>query len=178
MAYQNFTVDADADGIAVVTWDMPGRSMNVLDTETIEELGKIVGELTADAAVKGVVVTSGKDTFSGGADLTLLETLSRTFAEMVKSQGEEAAAARLFEESRKLSQIYRQIEKSGKPAPAEKERFAKAAGGARPGVLIGHIRAASKGIAIDDAHAHPFADEQAMWGGTPTSKPKPKDLFS
>jgi 3-hydroxyacyl-CoA dehydrogenase/enoyl-CoA hydratase/3-hydroxybutyryl-CoA epimerase len=115
MAYQNFTVDTDADGIALVTWDMPGRSMNVLDTRTIEELGKIVEQVTADAAVKGVVVTSGKDTFSGGADLTLLETLSRTFTEMVKSQGEEAAAAKLFEESRKLSQIYRQIEKGGKP---------------------------------------------------------------
>ena len=28
--YENFKFDIDADGIALVTWDMPGRSMNVL----------------------------------------------------------------------------------------------------------------------------------------------------
>ena len=115
MAYQNFKLDTDADGIALVTWDRPGRSMNVIDLKTIEELAAIVAQVTGDAAVKGVVITSGKDTFSGGADLTLLESLARTFTELVKSQGEEAAAARLFEDSRKLSQIYRQIEKGGKP---------------------------------------------------------------
>ena len=115
MAYQNFTLDTDADGIALVTWDMSGRSMNVLDVKTIEELGTIVEQVIADAAVKGVVVTSGKDTFSGGADLTLLESLSRTFTEVARTQGEEAAAAKLFEESRKLSQIYRRIETGGKP---------------------------------------------------------------
>jgi 3-hydroxyacyl-CoA dehydrogenase/enoyl-CoA hydratase/3-hydroxybutyryl-CoA epimerase len=115
MAYQNFTVDTDADGIALVTWDMPGKSMNVLDVKTIVELAAIVEQVTEDANIKGVVITSGKDTFSGGADLTLLESLSRTFSEIAQTSGEEAAAAKLFEESRKLSQLYRQIEKSGKP---------------------------------------------------------------
>jgi 3-hydroxyacyl-CoA dehydrogenase / enoyl-CoA hydratase / 3-hydroxybutyryl-CoA epimerase len=115
MAYTNFTLDTDADGIALVTWDMPGRSMNVLDVKTIEELAAIVEQVIADDAVKGVVVTSGKDTFSGGADLTLLESLGRTFTDVAKTQGEEAAAAKLFEESRKLSQLYRRIETGGKP---------------------------------------------------------------
>ena len=36
---QNFKLDVDADGIALVTWDMPGRSMNVIDAAVIEELG-------------------------------------------------------------------------------------------------------------------------------------------
>ena len=35
----NFKLDTDADGIALVTWDMPGRSMNVIDHETIERTG-------------------------------------------------------------------------------------------------------------------------------------------
>ena len=52
---------------------------------------------------------------SGGADLTMLEGLSRTFADLTKSQGEEAANKRLFEESRKLSQIARRMETCGKP---------------------------------------------------------------
>ena len=34
----NFKLDIDADGIALVTWDMPGRSMNVIDLAAIEEL--------------------------------------------------------------------------------------------------------------------------------------------
>jgi 3-hydroxyacyl-CoA dehydrogenase/enoyl-CoA hydratase/3-hydroxybutyryl-CoA epimerase len=115
MAYQNFTVETDADGIALVTWDMQGRSMNVLDVKTGEELHAIVDRLLADANVKGVVITSAKDTFSGGADLTMLESLSRIFTEEAKSKGEEAAATRLFEESRKVSLLYRRIETGGKP---------------------------------------------------------------
>jgi 3-hydroxyacyl-CoA dehydrogenase / enoyl-CoA hydratase / 3-hydroxybutyryl-CoA epimerase len=115
MTTTNFKLEIDADGIALVTWDMPGRSMNVIDVAVITELAAIVEAVTADTAVKGTVVTSGKDTFCAGADLTLLDTLGRTFAELTKSDGEEAAAAKLFEESRKLSQLYRRIETSGKP---------------------------------------------------------------
>src|SRR6185312_8840926 len=115
MAFQNFKLDTDADGIALVTWDAPGRSMNVIDPTVIAELGTIVEQVASDAAIKGAVITSGKDTFCAGADLTMLETLSRTFAEIIKAQGEEAANTKLFDESRKLSQLYRRIETSGKP---------------------------------------------------------------
>jgi 3-hydroxyacyl-CoA dehydrogenase/enoyl-CoA hydratase/3-hydroxybutyryl-CoA epimerase len=115
MASDNFKLDIDADGIALVTWDMPGRSMNVINLSVIEDLGKIVEQVAGDAAVKGAVITSGKDTFCAGADLTLLETLTRTFTEMAKAQGEEAAATLLLAESRKLSQLYRRLESSGKP---------------------------------------------------------------
>jgi 3-hydroxyacyl-CoA dehydrogenase/enoyl-CoA hydratase/3-hydroxybutyryl-CoA epimerase len=112
---QNFKLEADADGIALITWDSPGRSMNVIDIAVIQELSDLVEKTSADAAVKGVVITSGKDTFCAGADLTLLNTMQATFKEFVKSQGEEAAAKKLFEESRKLSQLYRRIETCGKP---------------------------------------------------------------
>ena len=87
-----FAFEAGADGIALITWDMPGRSMNVIDVATILELFEIVETTSTDAAVKGVVITSGKDTFCAGADLTLLNAMSSTFADMVKSQGQEAAA--------------------------------------------------------------------------------------
>ena len=30
MSYVNFKLDIDGDGIALVTWDVPDRSMNVL----------------------------------------------------------------------------------------------------------------------------------------------------
>src|SRR3954466_6595500 len=114
----NFKLDVDADGIALVAWDMAGRSMNVIDLATIEELSKIVEKIAADAAIKGAVVTSGKETFCAGADLTLLDTLTRTFKDLAKDKGEEAAATVLFAESRKLSQLYRRIETWGKPFAA------------------------------------------------------------
>lgn len=111
----NFKIDVDADGIALVTWDMPGKSMNVIDVGVITELSAVVEKVATDPGIKGAVITSGKDSFCAGADLTLLEGLGRTFQEIAKSQGEEAAAIKLFEESRKLSQLYRRLENSGKP---------------------------------------------------------------
>jgi 3-hydroxyacyl-CoA dehydrogenase/enoyl-CoA hydratase/3-hydroxybutyryl-CoA epimerase len=111
----NFKLDVDADGIALITWDMAERSMNVINTGIIEELGTLVDKVSADAAIKGAIVTSGKDAFCGGADLTMLEGMGAVFANLVRTKGEEAAAAFVFEESRKLSQLYRRLETSGKP---------------------------------------------------------------
>src|SRR5215813_7996159 len=115
MTTVNFKLDIDADGIALVTWDVRGRSMNVIDLKTIEELSTIVEKVAGDAAIKGAVITSGKDAFCAGADLTMLEVFSREFSDTVKAQGEEMAVKRLFEESRKLSQLYRRLETCGKP---------------------------------------------------------------
>jgi 3-hydroxyacyl-CoA dehydrogenase/enoyl-CoA hydratase/3-hydroxybutyryl-CoA epimerase len=115
MTDTNFKLDIDVDGIALLTWDMPGRSMNVIDLSAIEELSKHVERIASEPAIKGAVVTSGKDTFCAGADLTLLESLNRMFTDMARREGEESAAALLFAESRKLSQLYRRIETCGKP---------------------------------------------------------------
>jgi 3-hydroxyacyl-CoA dehydrogenase / enoyl-CoA hydratase / 3-hydroxybutyryl-CoA epimerase len=111
----HFKLETDADGIALVTWDSPGRSMNVIDLKVMEDLAAIVEQVASDAAIKGAVVTSGKDTFCAGADLTMLEMLSREFADVMREQGEEMGVHRLFEEGRKLSQLYRRLETCGKP---------------------------------------------------------------
>src|SRR5581483_10370136 len=115
MTFTNFRLDTDVDGIALVTWDNPGRSMNVIDLKVIEELTAIVEHVANDAAIKGAVITSGKDTFCAGADLTMLEVFSREFADMAKARGEEAAIGALFEEGCKLSLLYRRLETCGKP---------------------------------------------------------------
>lgn len=141
MSFNNFKVETDADGIALVTWDIPGRSMNVLDTTTIEELGKIVEQTTADAAVKGVVITSGKEAFSAGADLSMLEGMNREYAAALKAKGEEAANQMLFDESRKLSQTLRAIETCGKPWVAAINGLAL--GGAFELTLACHYRVAA-----------------------------------
>jgi len=111
----SFKLDVDSDGIALVTWDMGDRSMNVITMDVIAELGTIVDKVANDAAIKGVVITSGKPAFCGGADLAMLESIRGLYADMVRKQGEEAAAKMVFDESRKLSQLYRRIETCGKP---------------------------------------------------------------
>ena len=63
MNLTNFRFETDAEGIALVTWDMPGRSMNVINNEVVGELGRIVDKIATDEAIKGAVFTSGKDGF-------------------------------------------------------------------------------------------------------------------
>jgi len=114
----NFRFETDSDGIALLTWDMAGRSMNVLNPEVIQELSDAVEKIVGDAAIKGAVITSGKDTFSGGADLTMLQGMGREYARILKAEGEDAAMKAFFDGSRRLSQIYRRLETSGKPFAA------------------------------------------------------------
>ncbi|HSF95534.1 MAG TPA: 3-hydroxyacyl-CoA dehydrogenase NAD-binding domain-containing protein [Thermohalobaculum sp.] len=70
-----FHYATDADGIATITWDLPGASMNVLNPQGIAELEAHVDAALADAAVKGVVITSAKKDFAGGMDLKVLAGL-------------------------------------------------------------------------------------------------------
>jgi 3-hydroxyacyl-CoA dehydrogenase / enoyl-CoA hydratase / 3-hydroxybutyryl-CoA epimerase len=115
MTLDNFRLDVDADGIALVTWDMPGRSMNVITEAVMDELHHVIDRTAIDNAITGCVVTSGKDAFSGGADLNMLQALGRDYARLVKEQGEEEAMRAFFEGSRKLSLLFRKLETNGKP---------------------------------------------------------------
>ena len=42
MASSNFTFEVDSDGIALIVWDMPDRSMNVFNAPVIAELGTLI----------------------------------------------------------------------------------------------------------------------------------------
>ena len=114
MTYKNFTVETDADGIALVTWDMPGKSMNVFTQEVMDEIEAIVDATVADAAVKGVVFASGKSQFSGGADITMLNAISRAMDEG-RATDPAGATKRLFDAAGRMSWLWRKIETSGKP---------------------------------------------------------------
>ena len=81
----------------------------------MEELGAIVDAVVADAAVKGVVITSGKETFCAGADLAMLETLRPPVRRHGDGARRGSRDAWFLEESRKLSLLYRRIETCGKP---------------------------------------------------------------
>ncbi|MFE1600282.1 3-hydroxyacyl-CoA dehydrogenase NAD-binding domain-containing protein [Methylobacterium sp. ID0610] len=118
MDLTHFRFETDSDGIALATWDSPGRSMNVITPEVMAELDRIVDTVAADAAIKGCVITSGKDSFSGGADLTMLQGLGAEYARLARERGEEEAMRFFFEESRRLTLLYRKLETCGKPFAA------------------------------------------------------------
>ncbi len=112
----SFRLDVDADGIITALWDMPGRSMNVITEQVMRELDALVDRVASDPAIKGCVIASGKPTgFSGGADLSMLQGLAGLYAEMAKTRGKEEAMRVFFEESRKLTLLYRKLETCGKP---------------------------------------------------------------
>src|SRR5580698_9425360 len=115
MAFTHFTLEVDSAGLTLVTWDSPGRTMNLLDAAVKDELSAIVEQVAADPAIKGVVITSGKESFSAGADLASLEAMSRSYTEVLASRGETAANQYVFDESRKTSVLFRRIETCGKP---------------------------------------------------------------
>ncbi|HSX74819.1 MAG TPA: enoyl-CoA hydratase-related protein, partial [Shinella sp.] len=112
--YKNFTVETDADGIALVTWDMPEKSMNVFTMEVMDEIDQIVDATVADSAVKGVVFTSGKSSFSGGADLTMIKSMFSMLAEE-QARDPAAAAQKLFDAAGRMSWLWRKVETNGKP---------------------------------------------------------------
>ncbi len=115
MVFRNFRFDLDQDGIALLTWDMEGRSMNVITEEVMDEIDAAIDRVTQDPSIKGCVVTSGKAAFSGGADLGMLRRLGAEYAPRVAAEGAEAAMLAFFEGSRRLSLLYRKLETSGKP---------------------------------------------------------------
>src|ERR1043166_10156498 len=118
----NFKLEVDGEGIALITWDARGKSMNVIDFSVVDEIEALVEKVATDAAIKGAVVTSGKDSFGGGADLTMLEKQRADYEAMLKAKGEEAAAALVFEKSRKLSLVYRRLATSGKQWVASRRK--------------------------------------------------------
>ena len=118
MNLTNFRFETDGDGIATATWDMPGRSMNVITPEVMDELNRIIETVAGDEAIKGCVIASGKEAFSGGADLTMLQGLGALYRKLAKEKGEETAITTFFEESRRLSLLYRRLETCGKPFAA------------------------------------------------------------
>jgi 3-hydroxyacyl-CoA dehydrogenase / enoyl-CoA hydratase / 3-hydroxybutyryl-CoA epimerase len=95
----NYSVDSD--GIATIAWDMPGRSMNVLNNDSIPAFADAIQKAIADDVVKGVIVTSTKPDFIAGADLEMLQGWS--------------GAEEMFNNGMELQMLFRSMEKAGKP---------------------------------------------------------------
>ncbi len=68
---ENFKIDVDGDGIALITFDVPGRSMNTITGSVMRDLITLWSTRSSPTTkIKGAVITSGKATgFCAGADL-------------------------------------------------------------------------------------------------------------
>ncbi|WP_017930878.1 3-hydroxyacyl-CoA dehydrogenase NAD-binding domain-containing protein [Robiginitomaculum antarcticum] len=74
MSYETFTIDVDADGIALMTINIKDQTMNVWNEALMAEFPKFVEDFISNDDMKGLVIASGKDNgFMAGADLRMLE---------------------------------------------------------------------------------------------------------
>ncbi|HMM54802.1 MAG TPA: 3-hydroxyacyl-CoA dehydrogenase NAD-binding domain-containing protein [Candidatus Desulfobacillus sp.] len=94
----------DAQGIATLEWDLPGRSQNLLNAQTMAAFAEAVRRALADPAVKGILVASAKDDFIAGGDLEMLLRANDAQA-MSESLGQ-------------WHGLLRALEKTGKPVAA------------------------------------------------------------
>ncbi|RZJ96679.1 MAG: 3-hydroxyacyl-CoA dehydrogenase [Brevundimonas sp.] len=106
---ENFKIDVDADGVALVTFDVPNRSMNTLTSGVMAEIPQVVERIKTDDAIKGAVLTSGKASgFCAGADL----------GDMAGGMLAGGSLQEAFDAGWKLNGALRALETCGKPVAA------------------------------------------------------------
>ncbi len=115
MIMKNFQLDIDAEGIALLTWNMPDKSMNVWDEQSLSEFETFIARFETDETLKGLVITSGKDTFCGGADISMLSAMRAQSEKIKADKGDIAAKQFLFEQSARLGGVFRKMELVPKP---------------------------------------------------------------
>ncbi|WEK57533.1 MAG: 3-hydroxyacyl-CoA dehydrogenase NAD-binding domain-containing protein [Candidatus Brevundimonas phytovorans] len=106
---ENFKIDVDADGVALITFDVPGRSMNTLTSSVMAEIPQLVERIKTDDAIKGAVLTSGKTSgFCAGADL----------GDMAGGMIGGASLQDAYDAGWKMNGALRALETCGKPVAA------------------------------------------------------------
>ncbi|MFC3606518.1 fatty acid oxidation complex subunit alpha FadB [Stutzerimonas tarimensis] len=70
MSHQAIKTIARGNGIVELCFDLPGESVNTFGRQVLEELRQAVETLRGDAGLRGVLLTSAKDNFVVGADIT------------------------------------------------------------------------------------------------------------
>src|SRR3546814_6776283 len=80
------------------------ESVILVSESWLAEMNEAIASLTANEAVKGVIITSGKKAFMAGADLKLLV---EGYGRLTKDDA--------LDFSQRATQMHRAIEQSGKP---------------------------------------------------------------
>ncbi len=113
--YENFKFEVDGDGIALVTWDMPNRSMNVLSQSSMADMASIIETIVGDEKIKGAVLTSGKDAFCAGADLSMMGGQAGGGS---GGGSKEDRVKAMYEGNLHFNMLLRRLETCGKPIAA------------------------------------------------------------
>ena len=120
----DFTYTVDADGVATIVWDLPGKSMNVMSQAGFVELDGLIDRALGDAGVKGVIITSGKKDFAGGMDLNVIAAMR-----------DAGGAQGIFDGVMGMHAILRKIERAG--ADPKTMKGGKPIVAALPGTALG-----------------------------------------
>jgi len=98
------------DGVALLTIDVQGASMNIITPAFFAEMGAALDRIGAEEAIKGAVICSGKPgAFMGGADLKSMVALVN------ETQPGQSRAAGMAARVATLSNLFRRLETVGKP---------------------------------------------------------------
>ncbi|MEM6577736.1 MAG: 3-hydroxyacyl-CoA dehydrogenase NAD-binding domain-containing protein, partial [Pseudomonadota bacterium] len=123
----DFTMEKGADGVAIITWDTVGKSMNVMNEQGFFDLEALIDDALADDAVTGVILTSGKPgSFAGGMDLNII-------ARMKEMAGDHPAQG-LMDGLMRMHGILRKIERGGMD---DKNKGGKPIACCLPGTALG-----------------------------------------
>jgi 3-hydroxyacyl-CoA dehydrogenase/enoyl-CoA hydratase/3-hydroxybutyryl-CoA epimerase len=101
----DFTMTKDAKGIATLVWDCTDKSMNVMGSDGLLELNILIDDALGDDAVKGIIITSGKNDFAAGMDLNVL-------VKMKEISGDNPAQG-VFDSIMSIHHLFRKIERAG-----------------------------------------------------------------
>jgi len=72
-----FSYEINKEGIAILTFDLPGEKINKLTMPVMEELDRMLDELAAKKDIKALVFRSGKaESFIAGADIAEIKNIT------------------------------------------------------------------------------------------------------
>ncbi|MDB5969910.1 MAG: 3-hydroxyacyl-CoA dehydrogenase [Hydrocarboniphaga sp.] len=124
----------DADGVALLTLDVAGKSANVVTDSMRIALADAVERIAADPAIRGAVITSAKNDFMAGGDINAMIAFFDTLTD----------EQQVYREiSRPFTEVLRRLETCGKP-------FAAAINGAAMGGGLELALACHWRVAADD----------------------------
>src|SRR5512143_1071459 len=91
-----FTYEIDKEGIAVLTFDLPGEKVNKLTTPVMQELGALLDELAAKKEIRALVFRSGKEgNFIVGADIAEIRGITDAATGELLAQRGQAVMSKL-----------------------------------------------------------------------------------